>query len=227
MYSFSCLEPVCCSMSNLTVASWPAYRFLKRLIQLYIYLFLFRFFSHIRYHIVAFLSFFLFSSDAAKRMFQEKGILAGESRTFKPHLTFMKLSRLPWLRKKVSEHFIISLVLPPTAWVTFVVVFDIPVTIAPGIPVGFGSNSQGCWVGSWGSMEAITAISSFVSVALSCTLTITYCCFICCYILLHPLKSLGGWSQSWVLLRCFLLIVYSLLPSELPPLARIHWCCSL
>uniref|UniRef100_A0A8C0AIB4 A-kinase anchoring protein 7 n=1 Tax=Bos mutus grunniens TaxID=30521 RepID=A0A8C0AIB4_BOSMU len=39
-------------------------------------------------------------ADAAKRTFQEKGILAGESRTFKPHLTFMKLSRLPWLRKK-------------------------------------------------------------------------------------------------------------------------------
>ncbi|XP_059970789.1 A-kinase anchoring protein 7 isoform X3 [Mesoplodon densirostris] len=39
-------------------------------------------------------------ADAAKRTFQEKGILAGESRTFKPHLTFMKLSKAPWLRKK-------------------------------------------------------------------------------------------------------------------------------
>ncbi|KAI4539270.1 hypothetical protein MG293_010662 [Ovis ammon polii] len=39
-------------------------------------------------------------ADAAKRTFQEKGILAGESRTFKPHLTFMKLSRSPWLWKK-------------------------------------------------------------------------------------------------------------------------------
>nr|XP_058938996.1 A-kinase anchoring protein 7 isoform X3 [Kogia breviceps] len=39
-------------------------------------------------------------ADAAKRTFQEKGILAGESRTFKPHLTFMKLSNAPWLRKK-------------------------------------------------------------------------------------------------------------------------------
>ena len=29
MYSFSYLEPVCCSMSS-SVASWPAYRFLKR-----------------------------------------------------------------------------------------------------------------------------------------------------------------------------------------------------
>ncbi|XP_068407022.1 A-kinase anchoring protein 7 isoform X2 [Eschrichtius robustus] len=39
-------------------------------------------------------------ADATKRTFQEKGILAGESRTFKPHLTFMKLSKAPWLRKK-------------------------------------------------------------------------------------------------------------------------------
>ena len=30
MYSFFYLEPVCCFMSVLTVASWPAYRFLKR-----------------------------------------------------------------------------------------------------------------------------------------------------------------------------------------------------
>ncbi|XP_059885935.1 A-kinase anchoring protein 7 isoform X1 [Delphinus delphis] len=40
-------------------------------------------------------------ADAAKRTFQEKGILAGESRTYKPHLTFMKLSKAPWLRKKL------------------------------------------------------------------------------------------------------------------------------
>ncbi|XP_047614618.1 A-kinase anchoring protein 7 isoform X2 [Phacochoerus africanus] len=39
-------------------------------------------------------------ADTAKRTFQEKGVLAGESKTFKPHLTFMKLSRTPWLRKK-------------------------------------------------------------------------------------------------------------------------------
>lgn len=39
-------------------------------------------------------------AEAAKRAFQEKGILAGESRSFKPHLTFMKLSKVPWLRKK-------------------------------------------------------------------------------------------------------------------------------
>ncbi|EHB17385.1 A-kinase anchor protein 7 isoform gamma, partial [Heterocephalus glaber] len=38
-------------------------------------------------------------AEIAKRMFQEKGILAGESRSFKPHLTFMKLSKAPWLRK--------------------------------------------------------------------------------------------------------------------------------
>ena len=30
MYSFSYLEPVCCSMSSLAVASWPAHRFLRR-----------------------------------------------------------------------------------------------------------------------------------------------------------------------------------------------------
>ena len=30
MHSFSYLEPFCCFMSVLTVASWPAYRFLKR-----------------------------------------------------------------------------------------------------------------------------------------------------------------------------------------------------
>uniref|UniRef100_A0A8C8ZLV7 A-kinase anchoring protein 7 n=1 Tax=Prolemur simus TaxID=1328070 RepID=A0A8C8ZLV7_PROSS len=38
-------------------------------------------------------------AEIAKRTFQEKGILAGESRGFKPHLTFMKLSKAPWLRK--------------------------------------------------------------------------------------------------------------------------------
>ena len=30
MYSFPYLEPVCCSLSSLTVASWPTYRFLRR-----------------------------------------------------------------------------------------------------------------------------------------------------------------------------------------------------
>nr|KAF6362497.1 A-kinase anchoring protein 7 [Pipistrellus kuhlii] len=38
-------------------------------------------------------------AEVAKRTFQEKGILAGESRSFKPHLTFMKLYKVPWLRK--------------------------------------------------------------------------------------------------------------------------------
>nr|XP_040139257.1 A-kinase anchoring protein 7 isoform X1 [Ictidomys tridecemlineatus] len=38
-------------------------------------------------------------AETAKKTFQEKGILAGESRSFKPHLTFMKLSKAPWLRK--------------------------------------------------------------------------------------------------------------------------------
>nr|XP_048281214.1 A-kinase anchoring protein 7 isoform X2 [Myodes glareolus] len=39
-------------------------------------------------------------AETAKRIFQEKGILAGESRSFKPHLTFMKLSKAPMLRKQ-------------------------------------------------------------------------------------------------------------------------------
>ncbi|XP_041598511.1 A-kinase anchoring protein 7 isoform X4 [Vulpes lagopus] len=39
-------------------------------------------------------------AEAAKRTFQEKGFMAGENRSFKPHLTFMKLSRTPWLRRK-------------------------------------------------------------------------------------------------------------------------------
>ena len=34
MYSFSYLEPVCCSMSSSTVASWTAYSFLRRLVML-------------------------------------------------------------------------------------------------------------------------------------------------------------------------------------------------
>ncbi|XP_074046141.1 A-kinase anchoring protein 7 [Macrotis lagotis] len=38
-------------------------------------------------------------AEAAKRTFQEKGILAGENRSFKPHLTFMKLSKSPELRR--------------------------------------------------------------------------------------------------------------------------------
>ncbi|XP_038194323.1 A-kinase anchoring protein 7 isoform X6 [Arvicola amphibius] len=39
-------------------------------------------------------------AETAQRIFQEKGILAGESRSFKPHLTFMKLSKAPVLRKQ-------------------------------------------------------------------------------------------------------------------------------
>ncbi|XP_029414001.1 A-kinase anchoring protein 7 isoform X4 [Nannospalax galili] len=38
-------------------------------------------------------------AEMAKKTFQEKGILAGDSRGFKPHLTFMKLSKAPALRK--------------------------------------------------------------------------------------------------------------------------------
>ncbi|KAM5228780.1 A-kinase anchor protein 7-like [Ctenodactylus gundi] len=38
-------------------------------------------------------------AETAKRTFQEKGIQAGENRSFKPHLTFMKLPKAPWLRR--------------------------------------------------------------------------------------------------------------------------------
>uniref|UniRef100_A0A2K5QMB5 A-kinase anchor protein 7-like phosphoesterase domain-containing protein n=1 Tax=Cebus imitator TaxID=2715852 RepID=A0A2K5QMB5_CEBIM len=38
-------------------------------------------------------------AKTANKTFQEKGIQAGESRSFNPHLTFMKLSKAPWLRK--------------------------------------------------------------------------------------------------------------------------------
>ncbi|MBZ3876241.1 A-kinase anchor protein 7 isoform gamma [Sciurus carolinensis] len=38
-------------------------------------------------------------AETAKKTFQEKGILAGESRSFKPHLIFMKLSKAPSLHK--------------------------------------------------------------------------------------------------------------------------------
>uniref|UniRef100_A0A7M4ECJ8 A-kinase anchoring protein 7 n=2 Tax=Crocodylus porosus TaxID=8502 RepID=A0A7M4ECJ8_CROPO len=42
-------------------------------------------------------------SETMKKIFQEKGILAGENRAFKPHLTFMKLSKSPDLRKQVKK----------------------------------------------------------------------------------------------------------------------------
>ncbi|TFK01743.1 protein PROCA1 [Platysternon megacephalum] len=42
-------------------------------------------------------------SETMKKIFQEKGILAGENRAFKPHLTFMKLSKSPGLRKQVKK----------------------------------------------------------------------------------------------------------------------------
>ena len=38
MYSFSYLEPVCCSYPVLTVASWPAYRFLRRQVRWLVFL---------------------------------------------------------------------------------------------------------------------------------------------------------------------------------------------
>ncbi|XP_075409843.1 uncharacterized protein LOC142452350 [Tenrec ecaudatus] len=39
-------------------------------------------------------------AEAAERTFQAKGILAGEHRAYKPHLTFMKLSKARWLQRK-------------------------------------------------------------------------------------------------------------------------------
>ncbi|KAM9382637.1 A-kinase anchoring protein 7 [Phaethornis superciliosus] len=42
-------------------------------------------------------------AETMRKIFQEKGILAGEERSFKPHLTFMKLSKSPQLRKQVKK----------------------------------------------------------------------------------------------------------------------------
>ncbi|RMC12995.1 hypothetical protein DUI87_10524 [Hirundo rustica rustica] len=39
-------------------------------------------------------------AETMKKVFQEKGIMAGEERAFKPHLTFMKLSKSTELRKQ-------------------------------------------------------------------------------------------------------------------------------
>ncbi|XP_039603396.1 A-kinase anchor protein 7 isoform X1 [Polypterus senegalus] len=39
-------------------------------------------------------------TEVLRRAFEEKGILAGDSKDFKPHLTFMKLSRAPKLRSQ-------------------------------------------------------------------------------------------------------------------------------
>ncbi|NXU84219.1 AKA7G protein, partial [Xiphorhynchus elegans] len=42
-------------------------------------------------------------AETMKKIFQEKGILAGDERAFKPHLTFMKLSKSTELRKQVKK----------------------------------------------------------------------------------------------------------------------------
>ncbi|XP_009279799.1 PREDICTED: A-kinase anchor protein 7 [Aptenodytes forsteri] len=42
-------------------------------------------------------------AETMKKIFQEKGILAGDERAFKPHLTFMKLSKSAQLRKQVKR----------------------------------------------------------------------------------------------------------------------------
>ncbi|XP_066035269.1 A-kinase anchoring protein 7 isoform X2 [Chamaea fasciata] len=42
-------------------------------------------------------------AETMRKIFEEKGIMAGEERTFKPHLTFMKLSKSTELRKQVKK----------------------------------------------------------------------------------------------------------------------------
>ncbi|XP_074675205.1 A-kinase anchoring protein 7 isoform X9 [Strix aluco] len=42
-------------------------------------------------------------AETMRKIFQEKGILTGEERAFKPHLTFMKLSKSTQLRKQVKK----------------------------------------------------------------------------------------------------------------------------
>ncbi|KAL9862879.1 A-kinase anchoring protein 7 isoform 1-T1 [Geothlypis trichas] len=42
-------------------------------------------------------------AETMKKIFQEKGIMTGEERAFKPHLTFMKLSKSTELRKQVKK----------------------------------------------------------------------------------------------------------------------------
>ncbi|XP_064269262.1 A-kinase anchoring protein 7 isoform X2 [Passer domesticus] len=42
-------------------------------------------------------------AETMTKIFQEKGIMAGEERVFKPHLTFMKLSKSTELRKQVKK----------------------------------------------------------------------------------------------------------------------------
>ncbi|NXX84858.1 AKA7G protein, partial [Urocolius indicus] len=42
-------------------------------------------------------------AETMKKIFQEKGILTEEGRAFKPHLTFMKLSKSTQLRKQVKK----------------------------------------------------------------------------------------------------------------------------
>ncbi|XP_031957614.1 A-kinase anchoring protein 7 isoform X3 [Corvus moneduloides] len=42
-------------------------------------------------------------AETMKMIFQEKGIMTGEERAFKPHLTFMKLSKSTELRKQVKK----------------------------------------------------------------------------------------------------------------------------
>lgn len=94
----------------------------------------------------------------------------------------MKLSKAPWLRKKVSGQFY-----PKPCFARYTSLtkhgwgmsdicghFWPPTTLGPGIPSEIVSSSQGCWAGSQDSMQAITPGPSFASVAVSCILWPTF-----------------------------------------------------
>lgn len=163
-----------------------------------------------------------FLSETAKRTFQEKGILAGESRSFKPHLTFMKLYKTPWLRKKVSGRFSCKPCFTTyprlkhcwgyewhMSW------FWHPTTIAHGITSQFGSNSQGCWVGSRASVEAappVPTVAAASSIATSAS---------------SLEEPWGGARVLFCFFLCIWLFTSCCSQRKLPPLTCIHWYCSL
>lgn len=41
--------------------------------------------------------------ESIRKAFEEQGIASGDDKAFKPHLTFLKLSRAPKLRKQVRR----------------------------------------------------------------------------------------------------------------------------
>lgn len=48
------------------------------------------------------LSLWSFAPGVVRKTFEEKGLSSGDGKAFKPHLTFMKLSKAPKLRSQVS-----------------------------------------------------------------------------------------------------------------------------